>query len=174
MRGSRIMLAISCLALALPHASVAATRNLRAERQALLDALLGQFEMDVITRDRRLCAGGQQPEVIARKRSLGATSLPDAADYCVTVLIRLARDGRLSAVKDTHSSTPTPAISLDTGFVTGYRQGGALAAALPTMATLRPIAERCLRQAEPDADLCFSTGFAFGLRAFHGEVVRIP
>jgi hypothetical protein len=174
MRGAATMLAISCITLVTPQASVSATRDLRAERQSLLDALLGQFETDVITRGRRLCAGGQQPEVIAHKRSLGAISLPDAADYCVTVLIRLAREGHLSAVKDVRATTPTPAISFDTGFVTGYRQGGALPAALPTMATLRPIAERCLRQAEPDADLCFSTGFAFGLRAFHGEVVRSP
>ncbi len=165
----------AALAIALlPAVAGAAPRDLRAERQAFLDDLLGRFEIDIITSNRDICASGQQPAFIARKRALGATILPDAADFCVTLLIRLGRDGRLSAVRDNQSATPTPAISLDTGFVTAYRQGGALPVGLPSMLTLRPIAERCLGQAERDTELCFSTGYAFGLRAFHGEVVKIP
>lgn len=167
------VLAVAAL-VASPVMASAAPRDLRAERQSFLDDLLGRFELDIITRNRAICASGQQPAFIARKRELGGTILPDAADFCVTLLIRLGRDRRLSAVRDNQSTTTTPAISLDTGFVTGYRQGGALPAGLPSMLTLRPIAEHCLAQAEPDTELCFSTGYAFGLRALHGEVVRIP
>jgi hypothetical protein len=172
MRRFAVMLvAVLC---ALPQIVAATPRDLRAERQAFLDDLLGRFEIDIITSERNICASGQQPAFIARKRELGGSILPDAADFCMTLLIRLGRDRRLSAVRDTQSPTPTPAISLDTGFVTGYRQGGAIPVGLPSMLTLRPIAERCLVQAEPDTELCFSTGYAFGLRAFHGEVVRVP
>lgn len=166
-------LGMLAFAMALP-AYATPPSDLRAERQAFLDDLLGRIEIATVARERLTCASGQQPAFIARRRGLGGTILPDAADFCVTLLIRLARDGQLTAVRDNNSVSATAAISLDTGFVTGYRQGGALPLGLPSMLTLRPIAERCLAQAEPDTELCFSTGFAFGLRALHGEVVRVP
>lgn len=68
---------------------------LQRERLESLQGVLKGDPPEQIAKSRRSCASGQEPTATARSRSLGATSLPDAADYCVTVLLRLARDGEL-------------------------------------------------------------------------------
>ena len=148
--------------------------DVRAERQAFLTTLLTDNRIEPILRDRLTCASGTQSTKIARLRTLGVNSVPDAADYCVTVLVRLAREGKLPPIGDNQVSTPTPAVALDTGFSAGYVSRNAPLGSLPAMATLRPIAERCLGQSEPNVRLCYSAGYAFGARTAQGETVRVP
>lgn len=67
-----------------------------------------------------------------------------------------------------------PALAFDSGFVKGYLAGEALPAGTPTMATLLPVADRCLAQSEPNTQLCSSVGVVLGARAAHGELVPTP
>lgn len=152
--------------------AAAQARDLRAERQRSLDELAYSSAADA-ARDRAACATGQQPGAITRIRAAGGVSLPDAADLCVTVLSRLGRDGTLGFVRDPRNPALTPALAFDNGFVTAYRRREPIPAGLPGMAALRPIAERCLAQTEPDTDLCFSAGYGYGVRAANGERVIV-
>lgn len=169
----RLCGACSLVAASLGCASVASAQDLQAERQATLDMLLTTTPLVDVGTDREHCASGDEPEAIAHSRSLGALSLPDASDYCITVLIRLARNGGLAPIRDANAAETTGAVALDTGFIAAYARSGAAPVGLPEMDTLKPIAERCLAQAEPNIRLCYSTGFAFGARASQGEVVRV-
>ncbi|WP_152528007.1 hypothetical protein [Sphingobium lactosutens] len=65
----------------------------------------------------------------------------------------------------------TPAIAFDTGFVSGFLKRETLPDDAPVMATLMPIAERCLAQTETDHDLCNAAGHMLGVRAARGELV---
>lgn len=161
----------ACCVLAV--SATAAPRDLRAERQASLDARLTSDSIADIIRDRAGCASGSKVASVAQVRSLGGVDLPDAADICVTAMIRLARERKLTPLRDTRTSATTPALALDAGFAAGFARAGAVPASLPSMATLRPIAERCLAQREPNVGLCNATGYAFGVRAANGEVVRV-
>lgn len=169
MRGV-ILVALGAVVLSPPL--LAAQRDLIAERQAFL-ASLATDPIATIEQDRAICASGKQPAVIAKNRSLGAVNLPDAADYCMVVLHRLASEGKLGPIRDSRTASPTPAIAIDTGFAAGYSAKIASLGSLPTMVALRPIAERCLRQVEPNIRLCYSAGYAFGARMAQGETVLV-
>ncbi|MEA3015185.1 MAG: hypothetical protein QOD42_3730 [Sphingomonadales bacterium] len=178
------------------------------QRQASLNELLERAPAEDIARDREACANGQQPAAVTRSRSAGAASLPDAADLCVTVLIRTGRDsalmpfyrrlaqrvagnaaeyGRLperigAAVIQQRSdrvaigaagTIVTAALAFDAGFTAAYSKNEGVGAGLPDMASLRPVAERCLAQAEARLGLCYSAGYAYGARARQGELMRV-
>lgn len=124
-----------------------------------------------VTGLRRVCASGEQPQRIAMTRKAGLASSPDATELCVAALARLGREGALSYLQDTHGSTS--AIRFDAGFVTAYVRRQPIPANLPTMGALKPLAERCLAQAEPNHERCYSAGYAFGLRVAQGEVPAV-
>ena len=138
---SSFFLAVVVLASA---ASAAQPRDLRAERQGTIRYVLTDSSSEAVARARGSCASGQQPASIAARRTAGAVELPDAADYCATVLTRLGRDGRLGFVRDASNTRLTPALAFDNGFVTAYQRREPLPAGLPGMAELKPLAERCL------------------------------
>lgn len=165
-----------CAALALGMVltpAFAGPRDLAQEQQATLNSVLTTEAAVYIAEDRAKCASGQIPSSFASTRLLGAKTLPDPEDYCITVLIRAARDGALAPLRDNSAANTTPAVALDTGFVAGYKSQGAATDGLPDMPTLKPVAARCLAQTEPRVRLCYSAGYAFGVRAAHGEVVRV-
>lgn len=147
--------------------------SLVAQRQAMLNDLLGFTSPRSIASDRLACLSGEMAKGIALARARGSSAMPDAADYCVTVLTRSARDGVRSLLEDARSSGPTSASALDNGFMLAYAKGEPIPAGLPSMATLKPIAERCLAMAEPNVRLCYATGSAFGRRAARGELVIV-
>lgn len=166
-RWRRHLVALTVALCALPYAANA--KDERAERQASLDDMLTIAAASNIADYRDSCAAGRRLTSIARSRALGMTSLPDAVDMCITALIRTAKDGTLRYLRNTDGSI-TPALALDTGFVAGYDKAGSVSA-LPTLDALRPKAERCLAQAVADTDLCYSIGYAYGVRAAAGETV---
>lgn len=143
----------------------------RVDRQDFLESLLTTDRLTDIQEDRARCAGGIMAKQIPIYRGLGRVNLPDVGDYCVTVLIRLGREGILNPISD-KTGKVTGAIAFDTGFTAAFGQAPA-SPSLPTMAALKPIAERCLAQAEPNLKLCYSAGFAFGARSARGETIRI-
>jgi hypothetical protein len=68
-----------------------------ADRQAILDKMLtDDYESSWIAGFRRLCAAGGAPGSVAEDRAENAYFAPDAADQCVTALVRTARDRRLA------------------------------------------------------------------------------
>jgi hypothetical protein len=70
--------------------------QIAARRQESLDQLLSaDFEPALIANLRQSCALGGEPARVAESRAGGAYFTPDAADGCVTALVRTARDGRL-------------------------------------------------------------------------------
>ncbi len=156
-----------------PSMANAATDNVTQQRQADIQRLLTTNPLDYATDIRSNCATGKQRAATERGRTAGLTEIPDVADACVTALTRIGREGTLGYVRDTRYATTTPAIAFDNGFVTAYLKRDAIPDNLPTMATLKPAAERCLDQRENDTNLCYSVGYAYGVRASNGEVVRV-
>jgi len=148
-------------------------RDSRAERQWTIRHLLSDSSSEGVVRERASCASGEQPASIALRRQAGTIGLPDAADYCVTLLTRLGRDGGLGFVRDARNSALTSPLAFDNGFVTAYQRREPIPAGLPGMAALKPVAERCLAQMERDTDLCFSAGYGYGVRAANGETVVV-
>ena len=158
------MIALAAIGFAVP----AAADVLEMKR----DSLLHELTREQVARQRAACALGKAPAMQATFKSVGWKTL-SAGAYCVTVLTRAGRDGTLRYVRDTQASGNTPAIAFDSGFVGGYIKGEALPAGAPTMATLLPIADRCLDQKEPNMKLCSSAGYMLALRAAKGELVPV-
>ena len=140
--------------------------------QPFADWILHTMKPDEVALRRSDCAMGRVPKQVARDRA-DVPAWPDASAWCVTVLTRLGRDGTLGYVRDPGNDQPAPAISFDSGFVGGYLKHETLPAGAPSMATLLPIAERCLEQREPDGQLCSSAGYMIGLRAASGEILTV-
>jgi hypothetical protein len=70
--------------------------QIAARRQESLDQLLSaDFEPALIANLRKSCALGGEPARVAESRAGGAYFTPDAADGCVTALVRTAHDGHL-------------------------------------------------------------------------------
>jgi len=150
---------------ALGAASASAANVLQADR----DAVLHEMDAGRIAHRRSMCASGQMPSSIAMVRAAGFQSLSAAAS-CVAVLTRAGRDGTLGYVRMSDGQL-TPAIAFDNGFVGAWLGHEAVPPTAPTMATLLPIAGRCLDQKETDTALCRAAGYMLGLRAAHGELV---
>ncbi|RYM04937.1 hypothetical protein [Sphingobium cupriresistens] len=141
--------------------------ELRAER----DSVLRELTRDEIAHRRSLCASGQMPASVARVRASGFQTL-SASERCVTVLTRAGRDGSLRYVSQ-QDGRITPAIAFDSGFVEAYLKREAVPADTPAMATLLPVADRCLAQNEPNTRLCNTAGYLLGTRAARGELVPV-
>lgn len=173
---ARVALLIALLLIVLVNMVIsrahAAPRDIRAERRAIVQRLLTAptAKSEAIS-VRGNCATGKAPRAVIQGRAAGLGDLPDAAEYCVTALTRLGRDRSLGYVRDPRSNVLTPALAFDNGFVEAYRKREPVAVGIPSMAALKPTAEQCLGQQQPDTDLCFSVGYAYGVRAAHGEVV---
>jgi hypothetical protein len=146
----------------------ALANTLEAER----DNVLQELEPERVAQRRATCALGQAPAARAPLVEAGFNPLPVGA-YCVTVLTRIGRDGTLGYVRDPNSPEPTSAITFDTGFVSGFLKREILPADAPSMATLLPIADRCLGQDEPNMRLCTLAGQVLGSRAASGELVPV-
>jgi hypothetical protein len=98
-RKPRIRVAI-LLALAGAPAALAAsppnTADVAAHRQEILDDMLtDEYQPALIANLRRSCALGEEPGSVAESRAGGAYFTPDAADGCVTALVRTGHDRRL-------------------------------------------------------------------------------
>jgi hypothetical protein len=65
------------------------------EQQASLRSVLTSVTSEAVSAQRLTCFFGEEPERVAKARRAGQTFLPDAADICVAVLVRSARDGKL-------------------------------------------------------------------------------
>lgn len=63
------------------------------------------------------------------------------------------------------------ALAFDAGFTVAFQGKTALSPAMPELAALRLIANRCLQQQEPNLGLCYATGFTLGARAVSGQPV---
>ena len=84
-----LVLASSAVGLAASPAEIAANR------QAGLDHILTGMAPGLVSEQRLTCMFGEEPGRVDRERRTGRNSLPDAADICVTALVRTAHDGRL-------------------------------------------------------------------------------
>jgi hypothetical protein len=72
--------------------------EIAAHRQEILDDMLSKDPPYAVAAQRWVCAMGQEPAGVTKSRSEGATFFPDAADSCVTALVRTARDRQLPAL----------------------------------------------------------------------------
>jgi hypothetical protein len=91
------LIAAGSLGMPMAHgAGTPSPAEVAAHRQQSLDALLtDEYEPFLIANLRRSCAVGGEPKRVAESRAGGAYFTPDAADGCVTALIRTARDHHL-------------------------------------------------------------------------------
>lgn len=62
---------------------------------SILRDVLDANSSDSVAEDRQSCASGLWAETTEFTRNNGLKGYPDTSDYCVTVLIRTGRDGRL-------------------------------------------------------------------------------
>ncbi|MEJ7928233.1 hypothetical protein WG908_15910 [Sphingobium sp. AN641] len=160
---ARMLMAVCAVAVAVP----AMADVLEMERDNILRGLTRQQ----VAGHRQLCVTGAMQPVVDRERSAGFRRLSTGA-YCVTVLTRAGRDSTLRYVT-LKTRQATPAVSFDTGFVSGYLKREALPSDAPPMAPLLPVADRCLAQSEPNTRLCSSVGYVLGARAARGELVPL-
>jgi hypothetical protein len=154
-------------------AMLAASATAQAQvAQAQLDSILHEMKPSEVALRRSSCAMGRAPKLAADARAAGFER-PDASVWCVAILTRQGRDGALGYMRDPRSSQPTPAIAFDSGFVGGYLKHERVPVGAPSMATLLPVAQRCLEQREPDNNLCSAAGYMLGLRAVSGETISL-
>lgn len=158
-----VLIALSATFVAFP----ATAQKLEMDRNILLH----DISRSEVAQFRMACATGKAPAMQARIKSVGWDALT-AGQWCVTVLTRAGRDGTLRYVA-LRDGRATPAVAFDAGFVDGYLKHEALPADAPAMATLLPIANRCLDQKEADKGLCGAVGHMLGARASRGELVPI-
>ena len=151
---------------------LAAAHDLRGERQQEVNAILQSDRPASVASDRVMCATGIRGEMAgALGKAFGAAELPNrVADLCLAALIRSARDGRFAlAIRENRAPS---ALAFDRSFMAAYQKREAMPSDLPSVATLKPIAERCLANNEPDTGLCSAAGYALGARVAHGEVIQ--
>lgn len=125
-----------------------------------------------VVEDRLQCAGGftgRASHLLDEAFASNETAF--LADECIANLVRLGREKQLSVLNNTNGQLPNSPLGFDTGFVVAYRKAEQPPANLPTVTVLRPIAARCFEETEQDGQLCYSVGYAYGLRAAQGEQV---
>jgi len=86
---------LSLLAAAAPSAASEPSPAQLAARQASLQSILTTVSSKAVTTQRMTCMLGEEPGRVSKGRLAGEDFIPDAADTCVAVLVRTARDGRL-------------------------------------------------------------------------------
>jgi len=82
------------------HEAVAAEAThsliqIAAQGQASLDGIAATLSAREVSAQRLTCMFGEEPDRVTERRRTGKNSIPDAADTCVAVLVRTARDGHL-------------------------------------------------------------------------------
>lgn len=92
--GLAVALGLTGFAPAMAQQVTASPQVLR-ERIEGLEYLMKRQPLEDILQDRRICASGRSPAAVARSRSIGAETQPDASDLCATLLARTAREGQL-------------------------------------------------------------------------------
>jgi len=141
-----------------------------ADRQKEIDEILHRRPLASVVSARQLCASGISGEMIAAIDTAIGGGLPlRLADLCLANLTRSAREGRLEPIENHRAPA---ALAIDAGFMAGFAAREAVPADLPSMAALKPIAERCLAQREANTGLCSAAGYALGLRVRRGEAIR--
>jgi hypothetical protein len=142
-----------------------------AELRAQVEETLTRRPIASVAARREMCAMGISGELDSTLDQAFNSQLSAAlADECLANLTRLARAGRFAAVT---SNRAPAAHAVDAGFMKGFQAHSPMPADLPSMATLKPVAQRCFAQREPDTQLCVAAGFALGLRTYHGETVSV-
>jgi hypothetical protein len=137
-----------------------------------IQEILTTRPLSKVVADREMCASGVIGQLkTAVDQAFAGDLRTSLADECVAYLVRLGHENDLDFLKGPDSSPSSASGSFDTGFVTAYHKAEQPPPNLPTVDTLRPIAIRCFEQTEPDAQLCYSVGYAYGLRAAQGEQV---
>lgn len=101
--------------------------------------------------------------------STGHEQLPTAIGAAVVK----TKEGQVP-IGNGRSAVITAALAFDAGFTVAYGKGTGPAQGMPDLPVLKPIAERCLAQAEPNLGLCYSTGYVYGARAVTGLVIVAP
>jgi len=100
---ARLAVVVAALCLLLADAVISRAHAAEADKgssappgpEAGLQAILNYDAAAVVLSDRRTCVAGRQPEAIRKERGQGWSSLLDAAETCVAVATRMARDGVL-------------------------------------------------------------------------------
>lgn len=96
MKNNGISVVFALLALVFPTpAFTASPAEIAAQRQEALDGILHRDTAYTVAAERKICAAGKMPAHVSEQRAAGAAFYPDAADMCVAVLVRTAKDGRL-------------------------------------------------------------------------------
>jgi hypothetical protein len=165
MRRGRLIAALAA------SAAIGSTPALAGKLQSDRDNVLYGMPLDTVAARRSSCATGNIPAWLARLRAAGFEKL-SAGAYCVTVMTRAGREGALRTIA-LQSGQTTPAIAFDSGFVNGFAKREPVQPETPPMATLLPVADRCLEQSEPNARLCSLAGYVLGVRAASGELVPV-
>lgn len=93
-----LLLAVSASAAPVSAGGTPSPADIAAHRQAVLDDMVTKNPAYVIAGQRWLCAMGKKPTQVIEQRAQGAYFFPDAADSCVTALIRTAQDRQLSTL----------------------------------------------------------------------------
>lgn len=84
------------------------------------------------------------------------------------------RGGKQVDIGNQLAASISPALALDAGFTVAFQKHERATAGMPGLAALKPIAERCLSQQEPDLGLCYATGYTYGARAASGQPMAMP
>lgn len=89
-----LLVALTCAVAA--QAGTLSSGQIAEQRGDILRRMLSdQYPLNLVEAQRRTCSSGAQPGNVAHDRAQGADFTPDAADECVTALVRIARNNRL-------------------------------------------------------------------------------
>jgi len=140
------------------------------DRQKMIDTILYQRSIASVVEGRKLCASGVRAESMAAlDRAFHSDLSAQLAEECIAYLIRAAREKR----RERLSAARAPSAgAVDAGFMEGYTKADTIPPDLPSMAALKPLAQRCFAQTERNTELCSAAGYALGVRAAHGELVK--
>jgi hypothetical protein len=134
--------------------------------------ILTTMPMASVSEGRLLCATGARGRMVnVLQKAIGNDVPLTVADECLAYLVRVAWLRQFGAPQRIKGNPAPTALALDTAFMTAYSKREAVARGMPTLATLRPVAERCFRATEPDAALCAAIGYAIGTRLASGEAL---
>lgn len=105
--------------------------------------------------------------VKATGRDVGHEKVPPA-------VAAAAMQGKPEVVLGNQRAVPvSSSLAFDAGFTMAYQQRQPVTNAMPGLAVLKTIAERCLGEEEGDRGLCYATGFSYGARAVTGQPLAI-
>ncbi len=137
-----------------------------------IQSILTTLPINQVVEDRKMCDSGISGQTTALlDQAFASNQTAFLANKCIATLVRLGQAGQLGFFGDANGRAPNAPLSFDTGFVAAYRTAEQVPNNLPAVADLEPVAARCFEQTEQDKQLCYSVGYAYGLRAAKGEPV---